>query len=345
MTTATPQLLAPDAVRAFLDEHGIGTGSGPIRATRIGDGQSNLTYLVERGDERVVLRRGPRPPFPPSAHDMLREARILDLLAPTGLPVPRVRAICDDESVLGVPFYVMDLVPGVVIGDDLPAAFDAPADRRRVAEAAVDALAALHGVDAASGGLASIGRPDGFLERQVSRFASLWPGNTTRQVDGFDEVAGWLAANIPVSGRAAVVHGDFRIGNLLYRAEGPPTVAAILDWEMATVGDPLADLGYFLATYSEAGGATTPLDLTPVTRLPGFPSREELADRYERASGVAVHDLDWYQAFALWKGAVFCEAIHTRWLRGERPDDSTFAPTLTAGVPTLVAAAAALIAG
>ncbi|WP_395244867.1 phosphotransferase family protein [Agromyces sp. MMS24-K17] len=344
MTTATPPLLAPDAVRAFLDEHGIGTGAGPIEATRIGDGQSNLTYLVARGGERVVLRRGPRPPYPPSAHDMLREARILDLLAPTGLPVPRVRAVCDDESVLGVPFYVMDLVPGIVIGDELPAAFDAAEDRRGLAEAAVDALAALHRVDVASGPLASIGRPAGFLERQVSRFASLWPGNTTRQVDGFDEVAGWLAAHVPASGRAAVVHGDFRIGNLLYRPAGPPTVAAILDWEMATLGDPLADLGYFLATYAEAGSPPTPLDLTPVTRLPGFPTRAELADRYERASGVAVHDLDWYQAFALWKGAVFCEAIHTRWLRGERPDDTTFAPGLTEGVPALIAAAAARIA-
>ncbi|SIN75280.1 phosphotransferase family protein [Agromyces cerinus] len=339
---ALPPLLVLDALTEFLDAEGL--GSGAISWQRIGEGHSNLTYLLRRGERSLVLRRGPRPPLPKSTHDMVRESRIQLLVKAAGIPVPDIVAVCADDSVLGVPFYVMDHLDGVVITDDEPAGLDTPEQRRATAFAAVDALVTLHGVDVGSGGLERVGRPDGYLERQVSLFSSLWDASTRRSVPEIASVASWLAANTPKSQRASVVHGDYRIGNLMFEHGAPPRVLAILDWEMATVGDPLADLGYFLATYAEAGAATTPLELTPVTRRLGSPSRAELAARYGAATGLDLSDLRWYQALALWKAAVFCEAIYTRWLNGERPGDR-FAPTLADGVPALVRESARLIEG
>lgn len=205
--------------------------------------------------------------------------------------------------------------------------------------AAVDALAELHSLDVSTGDASTLGRPEGYLERQVERFASLWPKVSRRTMPEVDRLAGWLRDHLPVSSRASVVHGDFRIGNIMFRAEGPPTVQAILDWEMATLGDPLADLGYFVATYADDRAAPTPLELTTVTRGPGWPRRADIVERYVAQTGADVSQLAWHQTLALWKAAVFCEAIHTRWLNGERPGD-TFGPTLTEGVPVLLAQAA-----
>lgn len=337
-----PPLLVLDALAAFLDAEGL--GSGPISWERIGDGHSNLTYLLHREERSLVLRRGPRPPLPASTHDMLRESRIQLLVKAAGISVPNIVAVCADESVLGVPFYVMDYLDGVVITDEEPAGLDTPEQRRATAFAAVDALVQLHSVDVTRGGLEKVGRPEGYLQRQVALFDSLWKSTTRRSVPEFDAVATWLAANVPTSQRASVVHGDYRLGNLMFEHGAPPRVLALLDWEMATVGDPLADLGYLLATYAEEGSATTPLELTPVTRYDGYPTRTELASRYGEATGLDLSELRWYQALALWKAAVFCEAIYTRWLDGERPGDR-FAPTLESGVPGLVRESAALIAG
>ncbi|HSP52388.1 MAG TPA: phosphotransferase family protein [Cryobacterium sp.] len=337
-----PPLLVLDALTEFLDSEGL--GSGAISWQRIGGGHSNLTYLLRRGERSLVLRRGPRPPLPKSTHDMVRESRIQLLVKAAGIPVPNIVAVCADESVLGVPFYVMDYLDGAVITDEEPAGLDTPEQRRAIAFAAVDALVTLHGVDVTRGGLENVGRPDGYLERQVTLFSSLWDVSTRRSVPEIKSVASWLAANTPKSQRASVVHGDYRLGNLMFDRNTPPRVLAILDWEMATVGDPLADFGYFLATYSEAGARPTPLEVTPVTRHEGYPTRSELADRYGAATGLDLSELRWYQALALWKAAVFCEAIYTRWLNGERPGDQ-FAPTLADGVPALVREAATLIKG
>lgn len=331
-----PPLLVIEPLRAFLAEAGF--GDGELTWRRIGDGHSNVTYLLELDGRRLVLRRGPRPPLPPTTHDMLREARIQRLLSAAGVPVPQILAVCADETVLGVPFYVMEHLDGVVVTDTIPAALADPAGRRGLAFAAVDALAALHAVDVTAGELAQIGRPDGYLTRQVDRFATLWPTVSRRVLPEVDQVAAWLAAHLPASAGSSVVHGDFRIGNLMLARSAPAAVEAILDWEMATVGDPLADLGYFIATYAEPGAVATPLELTPVTRGDGFPRRRDLVARYVDRTGADVSALAWYQTLALFKAAVFCEAIHTRWLAGERPGD-TFAPTLTAGVPALLAEA------
>ncbi|WP_460772803.1 phosphotransferase family protein [Microbacterium sp. GXF7504] len=332
-----PPLLVLEPLRAYLRD--VGFAVPTLQATRIGDGHSNVTFLLDLGDRRVVLRRGPRPPFPPSTHDMVREARILRALGEAGVPVPSVLDVCEDEAVLGVPFYLMAHLDGLVVTDAMPALLDAPTDRERLAYAAVDALAALHAVDVTRPAIAGIGRPDGYLRRQVDRFAGLWPAVSRRAIPAVDTMAAWLADHLPDSARASVVHGDYRIGNLMYAPSAPASVLAVLDWEMATLGDPLADLGYFVATYAEPGARATPLELTPVTRLPGFPTRDELVARYVERTGADVSALDWYRALALFKAAVFCEAIHTRWLDGETPGDA-FGASLAQGVPALLREAA-----
>ncbi|MCV2396231.1 phosphotransferase family protein [Actinotalea sp. M2MS4P-6] len=331
-------LLVLEPLEGFLDT--IGVPRGELAWRRIGDGQANVTYELRRGGERLVLRRGPRPPYPPSAHDMLREARVVTAVTAAGVPAPRVLAVCEDTSALGVPFYLMAFVEGHVVTDRLPAGFDGPAARSAMVRSAVDALAALHAVPL-DGDVARLGRPVGYLERQVRRFAELWPMNTRRSVPLVDEVGARLAATIPTQGRSSVVHGDYRLGNLMLDA--PDRVAAILDWEMATLGDPLADLGYLVATYSQADIPRTPMDLTPVTAAPGFPTRQDIADHYAERTGADLSVLPWYEALALWKSAIFCEAMLTRWLDGQRPGD-TFAPSLVAGVPQLADAAHAALA-
>lgn len=328
-----PPLLILDTLGAYLDT--VGVPAGELSWRRIGDGQANITYELRRGGARLVLRRGPRPPYPPSAHDMQREARVISAVSAAGVPAPAVIAVCADQSVIGAPFYLMEMLDGEVVTDTLPQGFDSPAAGTAMVHAAVDALADLHAVPL-TGAVAALGRPEGYLARQVRRFAELWPLNTRREIPVIDGLAARLAASVPESARASVVHGDYRLGNLMYAA--PDRLIAILDWEMATLGDPLADLGYLVATYSEPGREPTPMDLTPVTAKPGLPRRHDLAARYAERTGANVSALAWYEALALWKSAIFCEAIHTRWIDGQRPGDD-FAPTLTDGVPRLADAA------
>lgn len=335
-----PPLLVIETLRTWLAEQQL--GEGELRWERIGEGHSNATFLIEVGGRRLVLRRGPRPPLPPSTHDMLREARVQRALGAAGVPVPRILAVCEDDAVLGTPFYVMEHLDGVVITDAVPAELDDPAGHRGIGFAAVDALADLHAVDVSGGALARLGRPDGYLGRQVERFRSLWPMATRRDIPAVHTLADRLAADLPVSARASVVHGDYRIGNLMFEREAPARVRAVLDWEMATLGDPLADLGYFVATYADPGAVATPLELTPVTRGADFPRRAELVAHYAECTGADVSALDWYQALALWKSAVFCEAIYSRWLAGESPGDP-LAQQLERGVPRLLDEAARVI--
>ncbi|MGW1202599.1 phosphotransferase family protein [Streptomyces cyaneofuscatus] len=334
----SPPLLVVDTVSAFLDAQGI--GRGPLTWQRIGDGHSNVTYLIGRGGDVIVLRRGPRPPLPKSTHDMVREARIQKILHGHGIPVPEIIAVCEDEAVLGVPFYLMGRLDGTVVTDSIPAHLSTVEQRRATGEAVVDTLVSLHSIDVTQGELSPIGSPDGYLRRQVERFRGLWEVNTTRSLRAVERLADWLARNLPTSQAASVVHGDYRMGNLMFAPQAPARVLAILDWEMATLGDPLADLGYLTATYSEAGVLSTPLELTPVTRAPGYLTRHQLAERYRSRTGLDLTPLPWYQTLALWKAAIFCEAIYTRWRRGERPHDTTFGPSLEAGVPRLLERAA-----
>jgi aminoglycoside phosphotransferase (APT) family kinase protein len=333
-----PPLLILDELTRFLDMQGL--GEGPVRGERIGEGQSNVTFRLQRGEDVFVLRRGPRPPLPPSAHDMERESRILRFVAGAGIPVPRVLAVCADPGVLGVPFYVMSHVSGVVVTDELPPSLAEEHARRAASEALVDLLAAVHQVPVDSAEARALGRPEGYLARQVERFTLLWHRNTTRELPEVERIGRWLGDRVPRSPHAAVVHGDFRMGNVMYDAHTAGRVVALLDWELSTIGDPLADLGYLVATYADAGSVPSVMELTSVTRRPGFLDRHQLVERYAAASDLDVTALGWYETLALWKAAVFCEAIFTRWLRGERPDDRTFAPRLEHGVPQLLELAA-----
>ena len=331
MTLDTTELLPLAELEAYLDAHGI--GAGPARAQRIGDGASNLTYLVERDGARVVVRRPPPPPLPPSAHDMVREARVQKCLRRGGVRVPEILAVCEDEAVLGAPFYVMEEIVGAVVTDSLPAAIDTPEERRRLGFELVDALAELHAVDHRACGLEDLGKPTGYLERQLRRWTGLWEVNATRELPAFAALAERLRATMPESPPATVVHGDYRFGNVMVGLDAPARLVAILDWEMATIGDPLADLGYLAVSWSQPGVPDHPLLLSPVTAQPGFPSREELVARYAERTGRDVSGLWWYEAFALWKAVVFCEAIHGRWRKGER--DDAWAGALADGVPRL----------
>jgi aminoglycoside phosphotransferase (APT) family kinase protein len=335
-------LVILENVEAFLDEHGI--GSGPVTATRIGEGGgSNFSFLLEREGARLVLRRPPRPPLPPSAHDMVREARLQLALAPHGIRLPTIRAVCEDESVLGVPFYVMDFLDGPVVTGELPPGLEDETARRALGLDLVDALVEIHAVDVHAPGIAGFIREGSYLERQVRRFTQLWDVNQTRELPAVVEVGAWLAANLPEPAPLAVVHGDYRLGNMILDADDPTRIRAVLDWEMGAVGDARADVGYLLATYSEPGGEANPLGTSPVTALPGFPSRRELVERYVERSGRDVEPLAWFQALALWKAAVFCEAIYGRFIRGELSAEDGHAARFEMGVPLLAQTALALI--
>ena len=338
-----PPLLVREPLAAFLDARGL--GSGPLDAEPVGEGHSNVTYLIRRDGAELVLRRPPRPPLPPSAHDVLREAQLLRALDGTDARIPRVLAVCDEEAVIGAPFYVMEKVDGEVLLHDVPAALDPAEERRRVGEQLVDALVEVHAVDWRARGLEGYGRPTGYLERQLRRFGGLWEHNKTRELAALDRVTAWLAANRPASGPATVVHGDYRLGNVMFAAGAPARLVAIFDWELATIGDPLADVGYLAATWAQPGDedAGTVFSLGAVTMQPGFPTRAELVARYEERSGRAMTDVRWYAVLALWKAAVFLEGSYRRLLAGTT-DDPFFA-LLDEGVPKLAERAWAIASG
>jgi aminoglycoside phosphotransferase (APT) family kinase protein len=339
----TPLLILED-VRSFLDEHGLGTGA--LQAHRIGEGGgSNFSFLLEREDGmRYVLRRPPRPPLPPSAHDVVREAALQLALAPHGIRVPNIRAVCEDDSLLGVPFYVMDYIDGDVITTALPPPLDeVPATRRRLADDLVDTLVEIHAADVRVPALAAFLRPGNYNERQVRRFSQLWELNQTRDLPTVVDVGRWLASKVPEQLPPTVVHGDYRFGNMIVTRNEPERIAAVLDWEMGAIGDPRADVGYLVATYSEPGGRENPLGTSPVTAMEGFPTRNELVERYRGRSGRGVEPLAWFEGLALWKAAVFCEAIYGRYVRGELTADDDRASRFETGVPLLAETAAELI--
>lgn len=332
---ARPPLLILASLRDFLDRHGI--GSGEMEVWPIGHGHSNVTYAIRRGDLTVVLRRPPRPPLPPRTHDVLRESRILKGLKGHAR-VPEVLAECEDPEVIGMPFFIMTHIDALVVGPELPPAFDSPASRRSLGEELVDALVELHSIDQGAAGLDRLGRPSGYLERQLATFGGLWQQNRTRDLPEMKQVADWLDSNRPDSAPSVIVHGDYRLGNVMFSSDQTPELVAILDWEMVTLGDPLADLGYMVAMWAEPGDDETPMSvLSAATRLDGFLSRDDLRQRYELQSGRGTDDLKWYETLALWKSAIFLEGSYSRFLAGNE-DDPYFA-TLDQGVPALARAA------
>jgi aminoglycoside phosphotransferase (APT) family kinase protein len=319
----------------FLDE--IGLGAGPVDMAPVGEGHSNLTYLLRRGGDSWVLRRPPHGPLPPSAHDVLREAHLLTALHGQAVRTPRVLAVCSDEAVIGAPFYVMERIEGDVITSALPQPLQD--EGARIGDELIDALVEVHAVDWRACGLDGYGRPTGYLERQLRRFGGLWEHNRTRELPVLDRVTTWLREHVPPSPEATIVHGDYRLGNTMFAPGAPARLVAIFDWELATIGDPLADVGYLAATWAQPGDPeNTLLALGAVTRRPGFPSRQELVARYEERGGRAMSDIRWYMTLALWKSAVFLEGSYKRRLAGTTED--AFFDRLERGVPEIAERAA-----
>ncbi len=309
-------LLVLEPLRAFLREHGL-DAPADLAGEPIGEGHSCVTFGLSTD---VVLRRPPRGPLPPSAHDVLREARLLRALENTPVRVPKVLAVCDDTAVIGAPFYVMERIDGVVVTDSLPEPLDNPAERERIADQLIETLVELHAVDWQAVGLEGFGKPTGYLERQLRRFTGLWEHNRTRELPEVEEVGSWLAANIPQSPPSTIVHGDYRLGNTMLAHGAPARLIAVLDWEMATIGDPLADVGYMMLHWRQPGDPVGRFNLQDVTMRPGFPSRQELIERYEQRSGRSMQALDWYVTLALWKAVVFMEGNYKRAAAGSTDD-------------------------
>jgi aminoglycoside phosphotransferase (APT) family kinase protein len=301
-----PDLLGPLLGRATGDDRWR-----QVEASLITGGKSNLTYLLRSPAGELILRRPPSGAILATAHDMKREVRVQRALAGTAVPVPAIVAD-DDGDLLGVPCYVMSRVPGLVIRDRLPTGFaTGQAERQALGYALADCLAELHAVDPAAVGLAGFGRPNGFVERQVRRWRAQWEASSDGPVPAVDELADRLAARIPASPAATIAHGDYRLDNCIIDSRNPGRVAAVLDWELSALGDPLTDLGLFLF-YWESGPAVAPTLVPSIPRLPGFPGSAGLAQRWAERTGLPLDDLDWYRAFAHFKFAVITQGIKAR---------------------------------
>ncbi|WP_327069854.1 phosphotransferase family protein [Kitasatospora sp. NBC_01302] len=303
--TDNPPGLDLAALRAHL-------GTGALSAELIEGGRSNLTYRLTDGERRWVLRRPPLGHVLATAHDMAREYRVIGALADSPVPVPRAVRLTEDPSVIGAPFYLMEFVEGTAHRDSAALAALGPARVRALADHLVDTLVALHGVDLQEVGLADFGRPEGFLARQVQRWGKQLAASRSREVAGIDELATKLDATLPPSPAPTLLHGDYRLDNVLV---GPDDrITAVLDWEMSTLGDPLTDLG-LLVMYTELAAEFAGV-IPGVALAPGFPSGAELIDRYAGRSGRDVAAVDWYVAFASFKLAVVLEGIHFRYGQG-----------------------------
>ncbi|ANW20944.1 phosphotransferase family protein [Streptomyces clavuligerus] len=309
--------LDPERLRDHLHRERPGLVSGPLSARLIQGGRSNLTYRVTDGVRRWVVRRPPLGHVLATAHDMRREHRVISALAPTAVPVPEPVLLCEDESVAGAPFYVMEFVPGTPYrsADELTRL--GPERTRQVVLGLLDTLVELHSVDPGAVGLGDFGRPEGFLDRQLRRWGKQLAASRSRELTGIEELHGALGRALPRSAAPTVVHGDYRLDNVLVGVDD--RITAVLDWEMSTLGDPLTDLG-LLTMYS------TVVDLpdSPVTstaNAPGHPGTEELIERYAARSGRDTSAISWYTAFAWFKLAVILEGIHYRYTLGQTVGD------------------------
>jgi aminoglycoside phosphotransferase (APT) family kinase protein len=285
----------------------------------VAGGRSNLTFIVTSAAGDVVLRRPPLSNRLPTAHDMSREHRVMTALGATPVPVPETLAMCTDEDVIGAPFYVMDRVAGYIVRDAMPAGYaESPEDRRAISFGLIDVLADLHAVDPAAVGLGDYGRPAGYLERQIRRWTTQWEATRSPDEAGdgeLDRLAVRLGEAMPDSPTGPIVHGDYRMDNVLLDPTAPGKVAAVLDWELSTLGDPLADVGLFYLYWQDASDASNQASagiLPSVTSQPGFPTRRELIERYATRTGRDVDALPWYVGFACFKLAVVVAGVAAR---------------------------------
>ncbi|MEZ5171773.1 MAG: phosphotransferase family protein [Acidimicrobiia bacterium] len=312
-----PEGVDLESLTAYFGAHVDGaSGNRPLSAELISGGRSNLTYRITDGTNRWVLRRPPLGHVLPTAHDMAREYRVISALADTDVPVPVALALCEDDTVNDAPFYVMEEVRGRILRDPDDIGRLSVEDARRCSEQLVDVLARIHAVDYDAVGLGDFGRPDGYVERQLRRFAKQREASQTRELPGLDDLERRLNAALPVSGAPSIVHGDYRLDNTMLDPDDAGTIAAVLDWEMATLGDPLADLGMFLL-YWGVPDAQVVATGAILSSEAGFLTSDEAVDRYAATTGRAVDDLDFYVALGAYKLAVIVEGIHARFLQGK----------------------------
>jgi aminoglycoside phosphotransferase (APT) family kinase protein len=308
-----PPGLDLDRLRRHVDRERPGLIRGELRAELVEGGRSNLTYRVTDGAGTWVARRPPLGHVLATAHDMGREHRVISALADTPVPVPRTLLLCEDPQVVGAPFYLMEFVSGTPYRSEEQLRAIGPERTRAVVDTLVDTLVDLHAVDPAAVGLAGFGRPEGFLDRQLRRWSKQLDASRSRELPGVDELHAALGRSLPDSPAPAVVHGDYRLDNVLFDSDDRLT--AVLDWEMSTLGDPLTDLG-LLVMYTEQ--RSSDLLSAPTTGgAPGHPSAGEIVRRYAERSGRDVSAVDWYTAFAYFKLAVILEGIHYRWTLGQ----------------------------
>ncbi|WP_077801634.1 phosphotransferase family protein [Streptomyces sp. JHA26] len=313
MSPDHPPGLDLDRLRALLARERPGLVSGPLSGRLIEGGRSNLTYAVSDGASKWVVRRPPLGHVLATAHDMRREHRVISALHPTDVPVPRPVLLCEDEEVLGAPFYVMEFVEGTPYRTADQLAPLGPERTRAAVLNLVDTLVGLHAVDPAAVGLGDFGRPEGFLDRQLRRWAKQLDASRNRDLAGIDELHATLGRELPRSPAPAVVHGDYRLDNVLIGGEDDE-IRAILDWEMSTLGDPLTDLGLLVMYSQPLGMPDSPVSTT--AQAPGHPTPSELIERYAARSGRDVSSVAWYTAFAWFKLAVILEGIHYRYTLG-----------------------------
>ncbi|EFL14275.1 phosphotransferase family protein [Streptomyces sp. C] len=314
MTPADPRGLDLRRLRGHLDAARPGLAAGPLSGRLIEGGRSNLTYAVTDGTSRWVVRRPPLGHVLATAHDMRREHRVISALHGTAVPVPEPLLLCEDEDVLGAPFYVMEHVDGTPYRTAGQLAELGPERTRRAVLGLVDTLVDLHAVDPEEVGLGDFGRPEGFLDRQLRRWAKQLAASRGRELAGIDELHGALGRALPHSPAPTVVHGDFRLDNVLIGGPGD-TVRAVLDWEMSTLGDPLTDLGLLVMYSSDLGLSESPVSTT--SGAPGHPAPAQLVERYAARSGRDTASIAWYTAFAWFKLAVILEGIHYRYVAGQ----------------------------
>ena len=299
-----------DALGRWFAAEVPGAGN-ELEATRIAGGKSNLTFVVTDGTSEWIVRRPPMGHVLATAHDMAREFRVMSALQDTAVPVPRTYAICRDSSVIGADFYVMERCAGTPFRRAAQLAELGSERTRAISTGLVDTLAALHAVDPDAVGLGDFGRPEGFLARQVRRWTQQWEATRDRDRPGLDALAARLAQTVPRTQRTAVLHGDYRLDNCLLDPGMPGRIRAVLDWEMSTLGDPLTDLGLMFVYWPQAGEERASM-LSPVTTLPGFPGRREVAQRYAERTGADLSALNWYVGFAFFKFAAIVAGIVAR---------------------------------